>query len=133
MREDTDFDDDLLDEEGEGTGGPDEDAIPESFRGWRETKPIEIASIVRLKRDFVGNHGLNAQLMRFRRAFVPPIPPQKLSKIASIVRLNLDFPRNHGLNVQLVRFWTVFVGEWGEKNCPKAHRLYVETVIVFAK
>ena len=31
MREDTDFDDDLLDEEGEGTGGPDEDAIPESF------------------------------------------------------------------------------------------------------
>ena len=31
MREDTDFDDDLLDEEGEGSGGPDEDAIPESF------------------------------------------------------------------------------------------------------
>jgi hypothetical protein len=31
MREDTDFDDDLLDEEGEGAGGPDEDAIPESF------------------------------------------------------------------------------------------------------
>ena len=31
MREDTDFDDDLLDEEGEGAGGPDEDAIPESL------------------------------------------------------------------------------------------------------
>ena len=31
MRENTDFDDDLLDEEGEGTGGPEEEAIPESF------------------------------------------------------------------------------------------------------